>query len=213
MNEHLAWFNQKRLETAAKALTKHGFDAVVVGTKEEARDKVLELIPAGASVGVGGSITIRELGLIQALEERGNTVYHHWRTFESREQEMEIRRKEVNADFFLSSSNAVTLEGELVNIDNAGNRVVGQIFGPSHSIVVAGVNKLVADVFEGIDRVKNVAAPPNARRLKRKTPCAETGQCNDCDSTDRICSVTAILERRPARMKMTVVLVGEPLGF
>lgn len=213
MDNSVAWFNLKLMETAAKALTKHGFDVIIVDTKEQARDKILEIINPEATVGIPGTATIREIGLVDALQARGNTVYHHWQKFETKEDEFQIRRSENNSDFLVSSSNAVTLDGALINIDGSGNRVAGQIFGPRHSIVVAGVNKLALNVAEGLVRAKNDAAPPNAHRLESKTPCATTGLCNDCDSPGRICRVTTIIERRPSRTQFTIVLVGEALGY
>ena len=213
MDENVTWFNQKLMETAAKALTKHGFDVVIVDTKEQARDKILEMISPEATVGIPGTATIREIGVANALEARGNIVYHHWQEFATKEEEFQIRRQENNSDFLVSSSNAVTLDGALINIDGSGNRVAGQIFGPRHSIVVAGVNKLAKDVAEGLVRAKNDAAPTNAHRLESKTPCAVTGLCNDCDSPGRICRVTTIIERRPSRTQFTIILVGEALGY
>ena len=212
MNENMTWIDQRRMEIAAQALTKHGFRAVVVGTKEEAAATILEIIPPEATVGAAGSQTLRGLGIMKALEARGNQCNYHWRGYEDRDEETRVRKKANSSDFLLSSTNAVTLEGELVNVDGTGNRVAGLVFGPSHVIIVAGVNKLVANVAEGLDRVKQIAAPANAQRLKVKTPCAETGVCNNCDSPGRICRVTTIMERRPFRTRMTVILVGESLG-
>lgn len=213
MDEHVRWAREQSLERAAKALRKHGMDAIWVGSAEEARDAVLGKIPAGATVGVGGSLTVRQLGLVAALEERGNVVHHHWKPGLSRDEDYEVRRAEASADVFLTSANAVTLEGELVNVDMTGNRVAAMMFGPRKAVVVAGVNKVVRDVTEGMWRARNVAGPPNARRLGAKVPCAELGYCADCDSPGRMCRVTTIIERRPARIEMSVVLVNEELGY
>lgn len=213
MLDQLTWHKEQRLEQAAKALGKHGFSALWVPTREEARDKVLELVPAGARVGIGGSITIRQLGVLEALEERGNPIVHHWQPGLTREADLAIRREELTAEVFLASSNAVTLTGELVNIDGIGNRTGAQSFGPGKIILVAGINKLARDVTEGLWRTRNVAAPMNARRTGAKTPCAVTGHCSDCDSPDRICRVVTILERQPSRSDITVILVGEELGY
>jgi hypothetical protein len=122
-------------------------------------------------------------------------------------------REELNSDVYLASSNAVTEDGRLINIDMTGNRVVAMIFGPPKVILVVGVNKIVKDVDEGIKRVKNVATPMNARRLGLKVPCASTGVCTNCDAEDRLCRVTTIIEKRPSRSDISVILVGEELGF
>ncbi len=213
MDDNARWNHLTRLELAAKALQKHGFTALVVADKQEAKAKVLELIPAGAHVGVGGSITIRELGLIAALESSGHKVSQHWQPGLSREDDLAIRREEVIADVFIASSNAVTMTGELVNIDGVGNRVAAQFFGPKKTILIAGVNKLAKDVTEGIWRARNIACSANSRRLNYKTPCATAGYCNDCNSPDRSCRVLVIMERQPNRSDVTVVLVNEDLGY
>ena len=213
MDDNARWNHLVRLELAAKALQKHGFTALVAGNKEEAKAKVLELIPAGAKVGVGGSITIRELGLIPALEASGHKVAQHWQPGISREEDLAIRKEEVLADVFLASSNAVTMTGELVNIDGVGNRVAAQFFGPGKIILVAGVNKLAKDVTDGIWRARNIACSTNSHRLGAKNPCGIAGYCNDCNTPERSCRVLVIMERQPSRSDVTVVLVNEDLGY
>ena len=131
----------------------------------------------------------------------------------SKEEVLEALRGEINSDVFLTSSNAVTMDGKLVNKDMIGNRVAAMIFGPKRVFVVVGVNKIVENVKEALERIERVAAPLNAKRLGVKTPCVETGYCTDCDSPDRICRVTTIIERRPSRTDLTVVLVNENLGY
>ena len=162
MNANMTWIDQRRMEIAAQALTKHGFTAVVVGTKEEAAEKILEIIPPEASVGAAGSQTLRGLGIMKALEARGNQCNYHWRGYEDRDEETRVRKKANSSDFLLSSTNAVTLEGEIVNVDGTGNRVAGLVFGPSHVIIVAEIEaeqSLVAANRELIARFeKNIQA-------------------------------------------------------
>lgn len=206
------WFWRMRLEQAAEALRANGFSAHVALDGEEARRIVLSLIPEGSTVGVGGSVTIRELGLIEELERRGHRVIHHW--VEAPPEEVDrLRRLELTADVFLCSANAVTLDGKLVNVDGVGNRVAAMIFGPRRVVVVAGRNKLVRDVEEGLWRAKNVAAIMNWRRLGLDNPCVRLGRCVDCDAPARGCSVVVILEKKPLRTDFHVVLVNEELGF
>ncbi len=181
--------------------------------KEEAVKTIMKRISPTETVGIGGSLTIRELGLIEKLVERGNRVIHHWRKGMSEEEVSETLRGEINSDVFLTSSNAVTMDGKLVNKDMVGNRVAAMIFGPKRVFVVVGVNKIVRGLDEALERIERVAAPLNAKRLGIKTPCVETGRCVDCDSPDRICRVTTIIERRPSRTDLTVVLVNENLGY
>ncbi|OGP63335.1 MAG: lactate utilization protein C, partial [Deltaproteobacteria bacterium RBG_13_53_10] len=164
-------------------------------------------------VGVGGSVTIREVGILDQLRAKGHLVYDHWAPGFSREDSLRIRKSQMTCDLFLSSSNAVTMSGELVNIDGAGNRVNSITFGPGKVILVSGYNKLVEDVQEAIKRIKNVVGPMNARRLKIDLPCAKTGRCVDCNSPDRFCRAVVILERKPLLTDILVILVGEELGY
>jgi len=210
------WHEKLSVESTLSALERNGFDVRFYPTAEEALAGVLELVPEGAKVGLGGSVTLREMGLVDALEARGVAVANHWkagREGASPEEVLEIRRAHINSDVFITSTNAVTETGELVNIDGTGQRVAAMIFGPKKVIVVAGVNKITGDLEEGLWRASNVAAPMNARRLHPKTPCAETGECSDCVAPGRICGITTIIHRRPSKTPFTVVLVGEKLGY
>ena len=194
-------------------LRAHSFSAEYVSSKEEAKDLVLDLIAPDRRVGVGGTVTVRELGLIEALKDRGHTVYDHWEKGLSPEEVHEMRIKQQTCDLFLTSVNAVTKRGELVSVDGAGNRLSAMLFGPKAVIIVAGVNKIVEDIPEALERIRNVAAPLNARRLGRRPPCTETGECSDCESPQRICRSTLIMERQSTLTDVTVVLVGEKLGY
>lgn len=180
--------------------------------KESARDKVLELIgPEKKLVTYGGSMTLGEAGIYDAVEAAGHDLLRR-EQYETPEERAECYAKQVMSDVYLMSTNAITLDGELVNIDGAGNRVACLIFGPKEVIVLAGMNKVVVDVEEGIKRTRNFAAPPNTVRLNCNTPCAKTGQCGDC-LKDTICCQTVITRasRIPGRIK--VILVGEELGY
>jgi L-lactate utilization protein LutB len=207
------WYLEEKNKRTLASLEKNGFKTLYMATKREAADEVLKLIPKGVLVGVGGSMTVRELGLVEALIRRGNEVAQHWQAGLSEEERMVARRRQLTSDVFLTSSNAITERGQLVNIDGAGNRVAAMIFGPKKVIVVAGANKIVKDLNEALERVRKVAAPMDARRLNLKTPCAVSGVCTDCDAPDRICRVTTIMHRKPLKTDITVVLVGEELGY
>lgn len=211
MREVEMWYNNQRIKRTLAALEKNGFQTFFAKTKSEALERVLSLIPSNAKVGVGGSVSLREINLIDSLTSRGNTIFQHWQQPE--ENVATVMRGQLNSDVFLASSNAVTEDGKLVNIDKAGNRVAAMIFGPQKVILVVGLNKIVKDVDEGIQRARNVAAPMNARRRGDKTPCATTGVCTDCDAPDRVCRVITIMEKKPSRSDISVILVGEKLGF
>lgn len=211
MHEVKSWFIDQRTKRTLTALKKNCFQTFFTSTKNEALDKMLSLIPPNAKVGIGGSVTLREIDLIEALTARGNTVFEHW--LQPEENVTAIMRKQLNSDVFVASCNAVTEDGKLINIDKAGNRVAAMIFGPEKVILVVGINKIVKDLEEGIRRLRNVAAPMNAKRRGDKTPCATTGICTDCETPDRLCRVITILEKKPSRTDITLILVGEELGF
>jgi len=204
---------QARGEAAVRSLVRNGFSARFLPAREETVSAVLELIPAGARVGFGGSLTLRELNLPAILQERGHELVNHWIAGLSPEDNLRIRREQLSATVFLTSTNAITLQGELVNVDGIGNRVGAMMFGPGKVVVVAGANKIVRDVAAARERIRELAAPVNARRLGVPTPCAELGYCVDCDRPERICRVVTILERRPALTPMEVLIVGEELGL
>jgi L-lactate utilization protein LutB len=209
------WFNKNRVERTLEALNKNGFNSIYASTKAEALKKILELIPKGQKIGVAGSMTIRDIGLVDALNERGEQLDDIWSKKHSPEEELAIRKRHFSTDVFLTSSNAITEDGKLINIDGLGNRVAAMIFGPKKVIVVAGTNKIVKDVHEGINRIRNVAAPMNVMRFEGKTPCTQTGNCNleECKPPDRHCHVISIMEKRPMKTDTTIVIIGEKLGF
>ena len=193
-------------------LSKKGYLACYVNTKEEALSEVLRLIPENASVGIPGSVTIREIGAIEALKGKGCTIYHHWDPTLTPEQRMETLQNENLSDYFLTSANAVTTDGVIVNIDGTGNRVSGMAWGRNEMIFVIGVNKITQNVDAAISRVRS-ATPPNVLRLNGDTPCTKTGYCVDCDSPNRVCRVLLILERPAIGRKTHVIVVGEDLGY
>ena len=203
-----------RLEEVAAALRRRGFSAECFATGAAAAARVTELAADARSVGFGGSMTVAALGLAETLAAAGKEIWRHgdpkWRP----EEKMDVMRRELTCDLFLTSANALTADGRLVNIDGNGNRVAASIFGPKRVVFVVGRNKIVdGGIDAAIDRIKREACPPNCRRLNKKTPCAATGVCADCSSPDRICSVTVVMDRRPSRTDVQVLLVDEDLGY
>ena len=207
------WYLQERAQRVVKALQKNGFDAVYVEDRSRAREEILKLVPQSASVGVGGSMTVREIGVLDDLVQQEHTMYDHWRAGLSQEDILAIRRAQLTCDVFLTSTNAITLKGELVSTDGIGNRVCAMTFGPKKVIVVAGANKIVKDMEAGRRRIKEIAAPHTIKESNAPVPCVQTGICNDCDSPMRACRATIILERKPLLTDITVLVVGEELGF
>lgn len=213
MNEFKNWHNQTIGEKLVKALGKNNFTASYVNTKQEALDKLAALIPADATVGIGGSQTIKEVGIDTLLEERGNTVFNHNKPGLSKEESLALRRKQMSCDVFLTSTNAITLQGELVNVDGSGNRVAAMIFGPKKVIVIAGINKVVTNTDAALERIELYAAPMNNKRLNFSNPCTVTGQCMDCQGPTRICNVTTIMHKKPGGTDVEIIIIGEELGF
>lgn len=208
------WSWEQKCQKAVEALGTNGFTALYCPTAEEALKVILELGAEAQSVGFGGSMTITDLGVKSQFEEMGKEVLNHSRADLSREQKMEVMRRQLTCDLFLCGTNALTLNGELINIDATGNRVAAMFFGPQRVVVVAGRNKLVdGTVDEAIQRVKQWATPPNAKRLNFNTPCAKTGFCSNCNSPDRLCRVTTVIDRKPRFTDLRVLVVNEELGF
>lgn len=202
-----------RIETAVESLKKHGIEAEFFGSREEACKFIMKMAEDCDSVGIAGTHTVRALGLVQAFEQAGKTVYDHWKLKVGTPEELECRKNQMRADMFLASANAVTMTGEIVNRDGCGNRINAMTFGPKKVLLVVGVNKIVTDLDAAFTRIEEVAAPIRAMSLNRKTPCVKTGYCMDCDSPERICRVTSIIHRKPMFTDITVVILGEDLGY
>lgn len=193
-------------------LNKLHFEAYYCPTAAEALEKALSLIPEKSSVSWGGSMTIRDMGLTQALHERDYTVIDR-DLGKTPEEVAELHRKGLLADYFLTSTNAISEDGVLVNIDGTGNRLAAICFGPKNVIVICGMNKVAKDVDAAIKRARSYAAPINSMRFMGKTPCAITGKCHNCTSTECICNQILITRVcRPAQ-RIKVILVGEDMGF
>lgn len=207
------WFREKQVERTIQSLKKNNFEALYVSDSKAALEEVMKRIPDGVTVGVGGSVTLAQIGLLDALKNRKIQLIWPFQQARSDEERLELIRKSFSADVFLSGTNAVTEDGKLFNIDATGNRVGAMFIGPLKTIVVTGVNKIVKDLEAAEKRVRKWAAPQNAKRLNRKTPCVETGVCSDCSSPDRICNIYVTLAKKPARTEVVVILVGENLGI
>jgi len=226
----LEWqqFCKVRASTVIKNLQKRKMNGQYFHRRKEALSAVLEMIPPGATVARGDSVTLFQLGIMTKLMERGqNKIIDPFQQdaegrFPEREQRRKLQREALWSDVFLTSTNAITLDGKLVNIDGAGNRVSAMIFGPKKVIVIAGVNKIVTDVDAALNRIHNICTPITAIRHHLKhgdpeiaeVPCAKTGKCIDCSHDWRGCNYTVIIEGAmiPEKGRINVVLIGEELG-
>jgi len=202
----------RQAESIIKNLEKRNMEGYYFETAAACTEAILAAMPSGSIIGWGGSETLKECGLMEAIHG-GSYELLDRSAAKTPEESRQIYARTVLADYFLTSANAITLDGELVNIDGNGNRVACLIQGPSHVIVVAGMNKVAPDVKSAFDRVRNVASPANAIRLERKLPCAATGVCHDCLSPECFCCQVVVTRRsmHPGRIK--VYLVGEDLGY
>jgi len=196
-----------------KEMGRRNMEGYYCSTSEEAVAKAMSLIPAGAVVAWGGSETLRETGMLERLKNSGQLQIIDRDTAADEEEKRELQLRSFGADYYFMSTNAITREGELINIDGAGNRVACLIYGPRAVIMLAGMNKVVKDVESGIERVRNISAPPNAKRLQLNTPCAKVGYCMDCHSEDCICSDMVITRHTRQKNRIKVILVGESLGY
>ena len=196
-----------------QALKKNEFLAYFTPTAEEARNLVMDSVSKGVGVGLGGSHTLRDVGLVAALKEKGAVLYDHWDETMSMEDVLKTRKEQLLCDIFLSSVNAVTEKGELVSQDGIGNRICAMTFGPEKIFLLVGVQKIVADLPAAFRRIREVAAPMRAKSLNMNLPCTKGKGCVDCNDPDRICRATLILSKRPMLTDITVVLVGEALGY
>lgn len=204
--------NRLLAEKTVKSLKERNFDAYYTENKSEALELALSLIDKNDTVSFGGSLTMDELGIVEKLYERGNPVIDRNKA-ETREESLEIMRQGLLSDTFIMSSNAISSDGILYNIDGTGNRIAALIYGPKSVIVLAGVNKITADKESAHHRARNIAAPTNSQRFDFENPCKRDGLCHDCKSPTCICS--HIVETRMCKPagRIKVIIIGEELGM
>lgn len=212
MNEYQKLYYEKRGQALVKSLQQRQFEAYYCSDKAEALAKALTLIPEGSSVGWGGCASVSQIGLLDAVCNGSFNVIDR-DTAVSQEERMELMRKCLSADVFLTGANAISMDGQMVNIDGMGNRVSAIVFGPRSVIVVAGMNKVVDTVEDAIVRARTVAAPINKQRFPAPTPCMVNGKCADCKSEGSICNQILITRSCRPSGRIKFILVGEELGF
>lgn len=195
-----------------KNLEKRNMEGYFFENSADCVKAITDMMEEGSVISWGGSESIKECGLMDALKEKNYTLIDRL-TAQSPEESRELFAKAVLADYYLMSSNAVTYDGELINIDGNGNRVACLIHGPKNVIMVVGMNKLVSDVASGYARVRNLASPPNAVRLNKNTPCFHTGKCGDCLSPDCMCNQIVVTRRSREEGRIKLFFVAEYLGY
>jgi hypothetical protein len=208
------------IENTIESLRKRQMKGWAAGSIGEAREMILGIVPSDAIVGIGDSSSVRQVGIIDELKVRGNRVINPFDpTKEIKDLQTHFDHgfwpmiEATVCDVFLTGTNALTEDGKIVNTDGAGNRVAGMFWGHPMTILIIGANKIVKNLDEALDRIKNVIAPEHLRRKGAKAPCTETGRCHDCLGERRVCAVTTIIEKRPVHTEMHVVIVNEDLGL
>jgi hypothetical protein len=211
--------NQKSQELI-KRLGENNISAFYVKNSREAFEKVMSMIPEGSLVGFGDSLTLKQIGVLEALEKGNYTFLNPWKPGITVEENIRLKKRALTSDVFLTGTNALTLDGKIVNVDGHGNRVAAMLFGPGKVIIVAGVNKIVDNLEEALKKIREKTAPLNVKRhpeFEPMPPCGITGVCSDCSSPWRICNKTVIIEREYNNSKykpiITVIIVGEELGI
>ncbi len=213
---------ETRIKECLDSLRSRHINGIFAENSEEARDRILDLIRKNAVVGIGDSTTIRQMDIPKMLKEKGIKVLDAFepKDKEAYEHHQRLVRESTLCDVFLTGTNAITCDGRLVNVDAAGNRVAGMFWGHPISVVVVGRNKVVKDLDEAFYRIRNIIAPNHIRIRSAelggrefKTPCVATGECSDCRATDRACNIFTIIEGKPFRTEMNVVIVDEDLGL
>jgi L-lactate utilization protein LutB len=210
MDKNTLQMNRVRAVRAVENLKKNKFDAHFVESVAQMKELIATMIPEGVSVAVGGSMTLFETGIIDWVRQQPVTFYDR---YNPDNDVQEMFRKAFISDVFVTSTNAVTLEGELLNVDAGGNRTAAMIFGPKKVLVIAGINKLVKNMAEAELLIKRTARPMNNERLNTNNPCRLVGECTECITESRICSVFVRIARSQIRDRISVILVNENLGY
>lgn len=213
MDKNLQWVNEKRAERVISSLEKNNMNGYLVKSKEELINKIKQIVNEGSVVACGGSMTLFETGVMEHLRSGRYNFLDRYKDGLTPEEVKDIYRGAFSADAYFSSTNAITESGELYNVDGNGNRVAAMLYGPDKVIVIAGLNKIVKDVEEAVDRNKNLAAPANAKRLDKKTPCAKVGYCMECQSEERICCEYTLIKKQNRSGRIHVIFINDHFGY
>lgn len=211
-NKFVNWKNQLKAKKMVDILNDKGYVAVLANNLDEAKELVLNHVKKGSGVALGGSETLSKMGLTQHFAN-GDYKFFERYTQPTWEATVEVYRQSMLADYLVTSTNAITKNGELVNVDSSGNRAAGIVFGPKNVVIVAGVNKFVDTLDDAFKRLREIA-PMNCERVGHVTPCRETGECSDCQIEARMCNYTTIVHNgRKLKDRYYIVIVPETVGF
>ena len=213
MDKNVIWSNELKINRTIESLKKNNMNGYYAKSREELIDIIEGIVKSGSKVSCGGSMTLFETGVIEHLRCGRYEFLDRYKEGLTKEEVVEIYKKAFFADAYFVSSNAVTENGELYNVDGNGNRVAAMLYGPDKVIVICGVNKIVKDVDEAIKRNRECAAPINAKRLNKKTPCTKVGYCMDCNSPERICNEYTLIKRQNNPERIHVIFLNENIGY
>ena len=213
MDQHLNAVWQMKIERLIKNLEKNQMKGTFLKDQEALQEYMNQQIPDEVKVAVGGSQTLFEIGVIEYLRTRNVTFFDRYEEGLSVEGRKEVFRNSFFADFYFTSTNAITVEGHLYNIDHVGNRVAAMLFGPDKVFVIIGLNKIVDSEEEAMGRIRSIAAPANNVRLNRDTPCTKLGSCTECNAKDRICSQYTMIKRQSVKDRIEVLILPTELGY
>lgn len=213
MDNNLKWVNEQKILRTIEAINKNNMNGYLVNTKEELIEKINELVKENSTVSCGGSMSLFETGVIEHLRSGRYKFLDRYKEGLSREDITKIFKESFFADAYFASSNAVTEDGKLYNVDGNGNRVAAMLFGPEKVIIVVGVNKIVSNIEEAIKRNKEISAPANAKRLDKMTPCSKVGYCMKCKGNDKICREFTVISSQINKDRIHVIFMNENIGY
>lgn len=213
MDSSLNWVNEQKIKRTIESLNNNNMNGYLVNSKEELYSKIEQLVPEGSVVSCGGSMSLFEYGVIDHLRSGRYKFLDRYKEGLTPEQVTKIFKESFLADAYFASSNAVTEDGKLYNVDGNGNRVAAMLYGPDKVILLVGVNKIVKDIDEAIKRNREISAPANAKRLNKKTPCAKVGYCMDCKSNEKVCREFTIIASQIRKDRIHVIFMNENIGY
>lgn len=213
MDFNTRWLKDNILERTKESLESKGYEVFIVEDEVKAKETLLSIIKSGSKVACGGSQTLLECGILDELRSGDYNFLDRYKAGLTDEDIKKIHREAFFSDYYLTSTNALTENGELVNLDGLGNRVAAMIYGPENVIVIAGENKITRDIDSAYNRVRNYASPINCKRLNKSTPCVRAATCLNCSNEGRICNQMVVTYRQNTPMRVKVILVKRDLGY
>ncbi|MCF0149196.1 MAG: lactate utilization protein [Clostridium sp.] len=213
MDNNLKWVNEQRILRTIEALNKNNMNGYLVNTKGELIEKIKELVEENSTVSSGGSVSLNETGVMDHLRSGRYKFLDRYEEGLSQEEITNVFKQSFFADAYFASSNAVTEDGKLYNVDGNGNRVAAMLFGPKKVILIVGVNKIVKNIEEAVVRNREICAPANAKRLNKMTPCTKVGYCVDCKGSDKLCREFTVISSQGDKDRIHVIFMNEEIGY